>query len=40
LDVNILNNKLTTGVKEKVMLQEELDKDRDFQHGYKDNVEI
>ncbi len=28
------------GEKEKAMLQEELDKDKDFQKGYKHNVEI
>jgi len=30
LEVNILKNKLTTREKEKAMLQEELDKKRDF----------
>ncbi len=36
----ILKNKLVTREKEKAMLQEELDKERDFQKGYKHNVEI
>jgi hypothetical protein len=40
LEVNILKNRLTMGKKEKVMLQEELDKEKDFQKGYKHNVEI
>ncbi len=40
LKVNILKNRLTMGEKEKVMLQEELDKERGFQKGYKHNVEI
>ncbi len=41
LEVNTLkNNILVTVEKEKVVLQEELDKDKDFQKGYKHNVEI
>jgi hypothetical protein len=40
LEVNNLNNILAIGEKEKVVLQEELDKERDFQKGYKHNVEI
>ncbi len=40
LEVNNLKNKLVTKEKEKAMLQEELDKERDFQKGYKHNVEI
>jgi hypothetical protein len=40
LKVNTLNNILVTGEKEKVMLQEELDKKKEFQKGYKHNVEI
>jgi bacterioferritin (cytochrome b1) len=35
-----LKNKLATGEKEKEILYEELDKERDFQKGYKHNVEI
>ncbi len=40
LEVNILKNILVIREKEKVVLQEELDKERDFQKGYKHNVEI
>jgi hypothetical protein len=40
LEVNTLKNILATGEKEKVVLQEELDKERNFQKGYKHNVEI
>jgi len=40
LKVNILKNRLAMGAKEKAMLHEELDKERDFQKGYKHNVEI
>ncbi len=40
LEINILNNILDIGESEKAMLQEELDKERDFQKGYKYNVEI
>jgi hypothetical protein len=40
LEVSILKNKLASREKEKVVLQEELDKERDFQKGYKHNVEI
>jgi len=39
LEVNNLKNRLATREKEKVMLQEELDKERDFEKGYKHNVE-
>jgi len=39
LEVNIMKNILATGEKEKVVLEEELDKER-FQKGYKHNVEI
>jgi hypothetical protein len=40
LEVNSLKTKLATGEKEKVVLQEELGKERDFHKGYKHNVEI
>ncbi len=40
LKVNIMKNKFPIGEKEKAMLQEELDKERDFQKGYKHDVEI
>jgi len=40
LKVNILKNKLVMREKEKPMLQEELDKEKEFQKGYKHNVEI
>jgi bacterioferritin (cytochrome b1) len=40
LEVNTLKNRLAIGEKEKAMLQEELGKERDFQKGYKHNVEI
>jgi hypothetical protein len=40
LEVNTLKNKLVIREKEKAVLQEELDKERDFQKGYKHNVEI
>jgi hypothetical protein len=40
LEVNTLKNRLPTREKEKVVLQEELDKERDSQKGYKHNVEI
>jgi len=40
LEVNILKNSLAMGEKEKAVLQEELDKEKDFQKGYKHNVEI
>jgi hypothetical protein len=40
LKVNILKNRFDTWEKEKAMLQEELDKERDFQKGHKHNVEI
>jgi hypothetical protein len=34
LEVNILKNKLAIGDKEKAVLHEEIDKERDFQKGY------
>ncbi len=40
LEVNNLKNILAIGEKEKAVPQEELDKERDFQKGYKHNVEI
>ncbi len=40
LELNTLKNRLVIGEKEKVMLSEELDKEREFQKGYKHNVEI
>ncbi len=40
LEVNTLKNRLVAREKEKAMLQKELDKDRNIQHGYKHNVEI
>jgi hypothetical protein len=40
LKVNTLKNKLVMGDKEKVMLQEELDKEKKFQKGYKHNAKI
>jgi len=40
LEVNILKNRLVTREKEKAVLQEELDKKKEFQKGYKHNVEI
>ncbi len=40
MEVNILKNSKATREREKVVLQEELDKERDFQKGYKHNVEI
>ncbi len=40
IEVNNSKNRLVTGEKEKASLQEELDKERDFQKGYKHNVEI
>jgi hypothetical protein len=40
LEVNTLKNKLVIREKEKALLHEELDKKRDFQKGYKHNVEI
>ncbi len=40
LEMSNLKNKLATGEKEKEILYEELDKERDFQKGYKHNVEI
>ncbi len=40
LEVNSLKNKLVTWEKGKAVLQEELDKERNFQKGYKHNVEI
>ncbi len=40
MEINILKNRLAIGEKEKVTLQEELDKERDFHKGYKHNLEI
>jgi hypothetical protein len=40
LVVNSLKNRLATREKKKVILHEELDKERNFQKGYKHNVEI
>ncbi len=40
LEVNTMINRLAMGEKEKVVLQEDLNKDRDFQKGYNHNVEI
>ncbi len=40
LEVNTLKNKLVMGEKEKVVLQEELDKKREFYKRYNHNVEI
>ncbi len=39
LEVNNLKNRLATREKEKVMLQEELDKERNIEKGYKHIVE-
>ncbi len=40
LEVNILKNRLATGENERKVLVKELDKERNFQKGYKYNVEI
>jgi hypothetical protein len=40
LEVNTWKNRLAMGEKEKAMLHEGLDKERDFKKGYKHNVEI
>ncbi len=40
LEENDLKNILATRAKEKAVLQEELNKERDFQKGYKHNMEI
>jgi hypothetical protein len=40
LEVNIMNNRLARGEKEKAILHEELDKKKVFYKGYKHNVEI
>ncbi len=40
LEANSLKNKLVIREKEKVMLHEELYKEKNFQKGYKHNVEI
>ncbi len=40
LELNTLKNRLVIGEKEKAMLQEELDKEREFRKEYKHNVEI
>ncbi len=40
LKVNSLKNRLAIKAKEKVILQVELDKERDFQREYKHNIKI
>ncbi len=40
LEVNNLKNIFVISENEKVVLQEELDKEKDFKKGYKHNVEI
>jgi hypothetical protein len=40
LEVNTLKHRLVAGEKEKTMLQEQLDREREIQKGYKHNVEI
>jgi hypothetical protein len=40
LKVNYLMKKLVTREKEKAVSQEELDKEKEFQKGYKHNMEI
>jgi hypothetical protein len=40
LEVSSLKNRLATWEKEKVVLQEKLDKEKEFQKGYKHNVKI
>ncbi len=40
MEVKTLKNILAMGEKEKAMLKKELDKERNFQKGYKHNVEI
>jgi hypothetical protein len=40
LEIDTLKNILAIGEKEKVVLQEELDKEKYFQKGYKNNLEI
>jgi hypothetical protein len=40
MEVNTFKNKLVMKEKEKAMLREGLDKERNFQKGYKHNVEI
>jgi hypothetical protein len=40
LEVNTLNNRLATWEKEKAMLHEELDKEKEIHKGYKHNVKI
>jgi bacterioferritin (cytochrome b1) len=40
LEVSSLKNKLAIGKKEKAILQEELEKEKDFQKGCKYNVKI
>lgn len=40
LEVSTLKNKLATKEKEKAILQEELDKENNFQKKYKHNIEI
>jgi bacterioferritin (cytochrome b1) len=40
MEVKNLKNKLAIGEKEKAILHEELDKERNVHKGYKHNVEI
>jgi hypothetical protein len=40
IEVNILKNKFVVGEKEEAMLEEELDKAKYFEKGYRHNVEI
>ncbi len=40
LEVNSVKNRLATWEKEKAIVQEELDKEKDFQKRYKHNVKI
>ncbi len=40
MEVKTMKNNLITREQEKAMLQKELDKERNFQNGYKHNVEI
>ncbi len=40
IEVSSLKNRLAIREKEKVILHEELDKEKDFKKGYEHNVEI
>jgi bacterioferritin (cytochrome b1) len=40
LEVSSLKNRLAIGEREKAILHEDLDKEREFKKGYKHNVEI